>query len=62
MIYLGIDVSKNKLDLCLLPGNGKKKTKTLKNHPDAGREINDWLIRQKCHPEQVMVVLEATGI
>ena len=62
MIYLGIDVSKNKLDLCLLPGNGKKKTKTLKNHPDADREINDWLIRQKCHPEQVMVVLEATGI
>lgn len=62
MIYLGIDVSKQKLDLCLLPGNGKKKSKTLKNHPAVAQDIHDWLIRQKCPPEQVMVVMEATSI
>lgn len=62
MIYLGIDVSKNKLDLCLLPGNGKKKTKTLKNDDAAERTICDWLLRQKCPPEQVMAVMEATSV
>ncbi len=62
MIYLGIDVSKQKLDLCLLPGNGKKKTKTLKNQPDVGLEISTWLIKQKCPPEQVMAVMEATSV
>ncbi|WP_338117380.1 IS110 family transposase [Pantoea cypripedii] len=62
MIYLGIDVSKNKLDLCLLPGNGKKKTKSMKNQPGAEREIYDWLLMQKCPPEQVTAVLEATSV
>lgn len=62
MIYLGIDVSKQKLDLCLLSGNGKKKSKSLKNQPDVELEINDWLLKQKCPPEQVMAVMEATSI
>lgn len=62
MIYLGIDVSKNKLDLCLLPGNGKKKTKTFKNEDGAERTICDWLLKQKCPPEQVTAVMEATSV
>lgn len=62
MIYLGIDVSKNTLDLCLLPGNGKKKTKKLPNSPDVEQLIYEWLTQQKCLPEQVMAVMEATSV
>jgi len=62
MFYLGIDVSKNKLDLCLFPGNGKKKTKSIKNQVGVERDICDWLQKQKCPPEQVMVVMEATSV
>ncbi|MBJ3173064.1 transposase, partial [Salmonella enterica subsp. enterica serovar Derby] len=61
---LGIDVSKNKIDLCLLtagPG-GKKKHKVLTNEPAVARKVVDWLNAQKCVPESVTVVLEATGI
>ncbi|ECJ6179084.1 IS110 family transposase, partial [Salmonella enterica subsp. enterica serovar Emek] len=64
MCTLGIDVSKNKIDLCLLtagPG-GKKKHKVLTNEPAVARKVIDWLNAQKCVPESVTVVLEATGI
>ncbi len=64
MCTLGIDVSKNKIDLCLLtagPG-GKKKHKVLTNEPAVARKVVDWLNAQKCVPESVTVVLEATGI
>ncbi|EGF8195948.1 IS110 family transposase, partial [Salmonella enterica subsp. enterica serovar Infantis] len=64
MCTLGIDVSKNKIDLCLLtagPG-GKKKHKVLTNEPAVAHKVIDWLNAQRCVPESVTVVLEATGI
>ncbi|ECT0703102.1 IS110 family transposase, partial [Salmonella enterica subsp. enterica serovar Infantis] len=53
MCTLGIDVSKNKIDLCLLtagPG-GKKKHKVLTNEPAVAHKVIDWLNAQRCVPE-----------
>ncbi|MFS2220976.1 IS110 family transposase [Pantoea sp. B65] len=64
MIYLGVDISKQKFDVCLLPegSSGKKKSKVFKNAPGADRELKTWLLRQKCDPAQVTVVMEATSV
>lgn len=64
MFTLGIDVSKNKIDICLLIAGtrGKKKHKVLTNEPGVARTVIDWLEAQKCSPQSVTVVLEATGI
>ncbi|ESB83734.1 invertase, partial [Salmonella enterica subsp. enterica serovar Agona str. SA-4] len=49
--------------VCLLPApDGKKKHKVLTNEPAVARKVVDWLNAQKCVPESVTVVLEATGI
>lgn len=64
MIYLGIDVSKLKLNVCLLPegSKAKKKNKVFDNTPGAHRELTTWLSKQKCDPAQVVAVMEATSV
>lgn len=64
MFILGIDVSKNKIDVCLLTAGvkGKKKHKVFANEPSVARKVTDWLGTQKCPSDDVTVVLEATGI
>ena len=64
MYSLGIDVAKNKLDVCLLnPENDQRRAKTVPNTPEGFAELRDWLIRQAV-PDlgQVHLILEATGV
>lgn len=64
MSVLGIDVSKNKVDVCLLCDGvkGKKKHKVFTNEPAVANKVIDWLSTQKCPSDSVTIVLEATGI
>lgn len=63
MAYIGIDVSKSKLDLCWLRENGKVKTKVFTNHPKHFPALIDWLTRQTGEQARdLRVYLEVTGI
>ena len=63
MFYLGIDVSKLKLDCTLLldPDNDKRKSKVVPNSRDGVRELVKWCAKHGVTVDQVHVVLEATG-
>ncbi|SBH12812.1 Retron-type reverse transcriptase [Klebsiella variicola] len=52
MYYVGIDVSKCSLDVCLLAegSKGSRKTKTLSNGHYSAQILAKWLILQKCEP------------
>lgn len=64
MEFLGIDVSKKTLDVCLLKDGikGKKKHKAFPNDRHIVRSLTDWLIKQKSSPDNLTVVMESTGI
>lgn len=64
MFYVGIDVSKKKLDTCLLVDgeSGKRKTKSLPNGISSAETLMSWLTLQKCNLKQVHIIVEATGI
>lgn len=64
MYTLGVDVAKNKLDVCLLsPEHDQRRAKTVPNTPEGFTELQDWLIRQKVPDlSQVHLILEATGV
>lgn len=57
---LGIDVSKQTLDVALL-GNGKTHTRRFDNSTAGFRLLSGWLKSWHCPPAQVHVCLEATG-
>lgn len=63
MFYLGIDVSKLKLDCTLLldPDNDKRKSKVVPNSREGVRELVKWCAKHGVAVDQVHVVLEATG-
>lgn len=56
---VGIDVSKLKLDVCVVSG-GKLKSKVVGNSAAGHAELDTWL-RQRTLPADVPVVMEATG-
>lgn len=56
---VGIDVSKNKLDVCVAIGN-KIKTKALKNTAAGRGELDRWLSKPDLSAD-TPIVLEATG-
>lgn len=64
MFQLGIDVSKNTLDLCLLREGikGRIKTRKLKNTADAAKVVAEWLKKQSCELGEVHIIMEATGV
>ncbi|MBS4432972.1 IS110 family transposase [Pectobacterium punjabense] len=64
MYYIGIDISKRFIDVCLLVDGikGKRKTKVLPNDPNSAQALARWLILQKCDPSQAHIIMEATGI
>lgn len=64
MFQPGIDVSKKTLDLCLLRdgAKGKIKTRKLKNDLNAASGVIIWLRKQHCEPENVHIIMEATGV
>ncbi|WP_233968536.1 IS110 family RNA-guided transposase [Pectobacterium polaris] len=64
MYYVGIDISKRSIDVCLLVDGikGKRKTKVLPNGPNSAQALAQWLILQKCDPSQAHIIMEATGV
>ncbi len=63
MKYLGIDVSKAKLDCALLdPLTDKRQNKTLPNDTKGFQLLADWLGKHDVALSHVHAVLEATGV
>ncbi|WP_028722312.1 IS110 family transposase [Pantoea ananatis] len=64
MFPVGIDVSKETLDLCMLYDGmkGRVKTQNIRNDSSAVEHLLRWLRLQHCGPEDVHVVMEATGV
>lgn len=61
MFYLGVDVSKKKLDCMLLDStNGKLKSKSLSNTKPGFEELIEWLATNKA--PDAHVVMEPTGV
>lgn len=63
--FTGIDVSKDKLDLCWLRDvvSGKKKQKVFKNQLADFDKITDWLIKNlKTEPKNIVITLEPTNV
>ena len=63
MNYLGIDVSKARLDCTLLdPATDKRKSKAVSNDPKGLEALSAWLDKQGVPPTDVHGVMEATGV
>lgn len=61
MVYLGMDVSKAKLDCVLLDmASNKRKSKTVSNSPDGYATLLAWLAKQQAGAAHV--VMEPTGV
>ena len=64
MFFIGIDVSKAKLDCCLLLDvtNHKRRAKVIANTPKGMSDLLAWCAKQQVPVHQVHAVLEGTGI
>lgn len=64
MYYIGIDVSKSKLDCCLIldPASTKKKTKTITNSKIGIAKLLEWTQSQGISPADLHAVMEGTGV
>lgn len=63
--FTGIDVSKEKLDLCWLRDavSGKRKTKVFKNQPAEFKNIKKWFTENlKTEPQNIVVTIEPTNV
>ena len=63
--FIGIDVSKNKLDVCWLRDaiTQKRKTKSLKNTPEGWALLYQWLVKATGYsPQDIVITLEPTGV
>ena len=63
--FVGIDVSKDKLDLCWLRNaeSGKKKSKSMKNNQKSHVEVHHWLLKTiKCESSEILIILEPTNV
>lgn len=63
MHQVGIDVSKNKLNVALLlaPGFSKRKSKVVSNKPEGFQSLIEWLQRQVKDQKTFRFIMEATG-
>jgi transposase len=62
MNSLGIDVAKDKLDLCLLLADKRRKSKTVKNSDEGFAKVLAWCQAEGVLPGEVHAVLEGTGV
>lgn len=64
MFYLGIDVSKAKLDCCIYPQGltGKRKNKVFPNVKNGFAKLREWLTGLGADLSQTTVVMEATSV
>ena len=63
--FVGIDVSKGKLDIGWLQDVNKmsNKTKKISNTTDGHQQVERWILKMtKSQPQEVLVNLEPTGI
>lgn len=63
--FIGIDVSKDKLDLCWLRNNSGKtsKSKVFKNQHGSFAQLAAWIKKAtKLDPDDICITLEATGV
>jgi transposase len=63
--FIGIDVSKDTLDVCWLRDaiTGKKKSKSLKNNPQGWALLYQWLVKTTGRaPKEMAITLEPTGV
>ncbi|MGR5502023.1 IS110 family transposase [Vibrio sp. DNB22_10_4] len=64
-INVGIDVSKESLDVCLLNAQAKsgKRYRKFKNDNRAHSDLSSWLLKAaKCKTEDILITMESTGI
>jgi transposase len=59
--WVGIDVSKSKLDVALLDERGKVKNHVFANDPKGHTSLAEWLSQKGCSLDQTCVCMEATG-
>lgn len=64
MNYLGTDVSKDKLDCCLLrdAADTKRKTKVVANSPPGLATLLSFLEKEGVRPDELHVIMEGTGV
>lgn len=64
MYFIGIDVSKAKLDCCLLldVASGQRKAKTVANSKAGVAGLLAWCAKQNAAPAELHAVMEATGV
>ncbi|MEM0514936.1 IS110 family transposase [Pseudoalteromonas sp. YIC-827] len=65
MQFIGLDISKNKCDVCWLKESetGKRKTKVIKNTQAGHESLKNWLqATVKAAPEHMVLILEPTGV
>jgi transposase len=64
MFFIGIDVSKAKLDCCLLldAASGKRKTKSVANSKIGVDGLLAWCAKQAIDPAFLHAIMEATGV
>lgn len=64
MKYLGIDVSKDKLDCCLLQdaADTKRKTKVVANSPSGLATLLGFVEKEGIRPDELHVIVEGTGV
>jgi transposase len=60
--FIGVDVSKAKLDVCLLVGDQKVRSKVLANGVEGFTALLDWLHKHtSAQPSELHVCMESTG-
>lgn len=64
MKYLGVDVSKEKLDCCLLrdAGDTKRKLKKVANSPEGLATLVSSMEKEGIRPDELHVIMEGTGV
>lgn len=65
IVNVGIDVSKDSLDFCLLLNQTKsgRKFRCFKNREVDYSAIHDWVLKQAgCQPNEVVITMESTGV
>jgi transposase len=59
--WVGIDVSKAKLDVARLDGKGKIKSHVFNNDAKGFAALLNWLSQRGCTPPGTQICTEATG-
>ena len=59
--WVGIDVSKHKLDVAFLDGHGKVKSRLFSNDAQGHSQLDRWLVERGAAAQTSHACMEATG-